>query len=457
MKTKVAIFGTSANPITLSHISICESVLNSSLVDEIWLMPCGNHLFKHDLLDAKHRVEMCKLATAHNKNIKVFTYEIDNMLSGSSYELFENLIYDGYFKNYEFSMIIGLDHANVISTFKNYEKLLKLIPFIVIPRAGIEFGPLWYLKEPHKLLNINIGQCSSTEVRNAIKTQNFEKIEKFLNSSIISYIKQYNLYVDKNIEEENMENLETTDGQELKPDLSNYNPAIYNKPSVTVDICICRYVNKVVEVLLIKRAQEPFKDSWAIPGGFLQIVNPDILEGQESLETAAARELKEETGVEGVEILELKSYSNPTRDPRMRIITIVFYALLDASKITNQNIVAGDDAKEVGWFPLKTPGVNLAFDHNIILTDLYNRLQGKVSYTPIAFQLLGKEFSWASLKGVYEYLLDKTLIEPNFRRKMTSMYILKPVSIPEKRKIKTNITGRPSALLKFGGEIDKGF
>ncbi len=241
----------------------------------------------------------------------------------------------------------------------------------------------------------------------------------------------------------------TTDGQELKADLSNYKPSAFNDPSVTVDVCICRYVNKRIEVLLIKRGKEPFKDMWAIPGGFLNIPRKDSFEGQETLEEAAKRELKEETNMDGVFIEQLKTYGDPDRDPRKRIITAVYYALLDSKELEKNNIQAGDDAKEVGWFPLNNPGVDLAFDHSKILKDLFDRLAGKVTYVPLAFKLLPEKFTWGDLKAIYEYLLNKPILEPNFRRKMKSMYIINTIEEMVKPK-----TGRPAKMLTFGGVIN---
>lgn len=240
------------------------------------------------------------------------------------------------------------------------------------------------------------------------------------------------------------EPLGTTDGRELKADSSNYNSDAFEKPSVTVDVCICRYMNKRVEVLLVKRAKEPFKDSWAIPGGFLNVRKKGDPRPQESLEQAALRELKEETDVDGVSVEQLKTYGDPERDPRTRVVTVAYFALVPKEQLSNMNAVAGSDAKEVGWFPLKDIGVPLAFDHEKILKDLFTRLSGRVSYTPIAFDLVGKEFTWSDLKGVYEYLLNKSILEPNFRRKIKSMYVIKKSDAMFKPK-----TGRPASMMRF--------
>lgn len=235
-----------------------------------------------------------------------------------------------------------------------------------------------------------------------------------------------------------MENL-TGEGSELLPDVSNYDDKKYKNPSVTVDICICRFVNKKVEVLLIKRKFPPFQDMWAIPGGFVNV------DAKENLRTTAERELKEETNVSGVFIEQLKTYGEPDRDPRKRIITVAYYALVPNKMLESQVIKADDDAKEYAWFPLKELP-ELAFDHGTILGDLFTRLSGKVTYCPLAFDLLGVEFTWAELQDVYEYLLEKKIIGPNFRRKIKAMYAILEVDAQ-----KSNIIGRPAGVLKYCG------
>lgn len=236
-----------------------------------------------------------------------------------------------------------------------------------------------------------------------------------------------------------MENILTGEGKDLLPDVSNYDDTKYKNPSVTVDICICRFVNKKVEVLLIKRKFPPFQDMWAIPGGFVNV------DARENLRTSAERELQEETHLAGVFIEQLKTYGEPDRDPRKRIITVAYFALVPKTMLETQEIKADDDAKEYGWFPLKELP-ELAFDHKTILGDLFERLSGKVSYCPIAFELLGTEFTWTELQEVYEYLLGKELTTPNFRRKIKDMY-----NILETDSQKVNNIGRPAVVLKYCG------
>jgi len=234
----------------------------------------------------------------------------------------------------------------------------------------------------------------------------------------------------------------TGEGRLLKDDLSNYSERAYKKPSVTVDIIICTIGEEyAVKVLLIKRKHPPFRNSWAIPGGFVDI------DKEETLEQAAARELKEETGLTNIYIEQLKTYGDPKRDPRTRVITVAYFALIPAQKL--KVVRAGDDAKEAKWFLLaELP--SLAFDHRKILEDVKRRLKGKISYAPIAFEFVPEKFTWAQLQLVYEGVLE-TKIESNFnfRRKIKSQY-----HIQETGEFIKNRMGRPSALLEFKGPKD---
>ncbi|HEV7127348.1 MAG TPA: NUDIX hydrolase, partial [Ktedonobacterales bacterium] len=175
-----------------------------------------------------------------------------------------------------------------------------------------------------------------------------------------------------------------------------YDPSKYERPSVTVDVVILTLRNGRLEVLLVKRKHWPFAGLWAIPGGF---VNPD-----ESLETAARRELKEETGVGAVYLEQLYTFGDPGRDPRTRVITVVYYALLRSDRL---RLKAADDAAAATWFPLFALPDELAFDHHKILTYTLQRLQGKLEYTTIGFQLLPNEFTLSELQEVYEAILNR--------------------------------------------------
>ncbi len=185
-------------------------------------------------------------------------------------------------------------------------------------------------------------------------------------------------------------------------------------------------------MLLIKRAIPPFKGRWAIPGGF-------VLKN-ESLEAAAKRELLEEAGVKDVYLEQLYTFGEPGRDPRGRIITVAYFALVKQGEVT---LAAGSDASEAKWFEL-TELPTLAFDHQKILDYSLDRLRNKLEYTTVGFELLPKEFTLTQLQHVYEAILGRTLDKRNFRRKIEVLKILKPTG-----KLHKGGVQRPAKLYEF--------
>src|SRR5579884_2208405 len=208
------------------------------------------------------------------------------------------------------------------------------------------------------------------------------------------------------------ETKEQTPAPEDEARTHGYDPNKYERPSVTVDVIMMSLRQGDLQVLLIKRRSWPFEGMWAIPGGF---VNMD-----ESLETAAKRELREETGVQDVYLEQLYTFGDPGRDPRTRVITVVYFALLDSERL---QVRAADDAMDVGWFSVyHLPP--LAFDHAKILQYALDRLRGKLAYTNIAFNLLPEQFTLRELQRVYEIILHCKLDKRNFRKKILSTGIL---------------------------------
>ena len=199
---------------------------------------------------------------------------------------------------------------------------------------------------------------------------------------------------------------------------------------VTVDIIIFTIQQGVLKVLLVKRRIAPFVGQFAIPGGF-------VLE-DEDLDQAAFRELEEETGVSDVYLEQLYSFGNPKRDPRGRVVTIAYFALISADR----KLKAGSDASEAAWFPMDDLPL-LAFDHSTILNYALERLRNKLEYTTVGFQLLPEKFTLTELQEVYEAILGKKLDKRNFRRKMSLLKILKP--LPEYRRGGQ----RPAQLYRF--------
>ena len=213
----------------------------------------------------------------------------------------------------------------------------------------------------------------------------------------------------------------------------------YPRPSVTVDCIIfgLHLEKRELKVLLIERGEDPFKGSWALPGGFVNM--------KEDLDTAAKRELEEETGVKDVFIEQLYTYGNPNRDPRGRVISIAYYALVNFKEHPAQ---AASDASNADWFLLdEIP--SLAFDHEEILEMAIQRLRGKVRYQPIGFELLPKKFTLSDLQTLYEVVLgleEKSINKRNFRTKILKMGILNRL---ERQK---NVAHRPAFYYEFDKE-----
>ncbi len=189
----------------------------------------------------------------------------------------------------------------------------------------------------------------------------------------------------------------------------------YPRPALTVDCVVFGFDGSGLQVLLIRRGVEPFAGSWALPGGFVQM--------EENLETAARRELEEETGLKGVFLEQLCTFGDPGRDPRGRVVSVAFFALVQP----DQHPARGDtDASDAKWFEAgKLPP--LAFDHASILGAALERLRGKIRYQPVGFELLPKRFTLAQLQTLYEAILDRPLDKRNFRKKLLSFDFLVPL------------------------------
>jgi 8-oxo-dGTP diphosphatase len=207
----------------------------------------------------------------------------------------------------------------------------------------------------------------------------------------------------------------------------------YDKLGVTVDIVIFSIKNDDLNVLLVKRKLQPFKDMWAIPGGFVR--------KNESLKKAAMRKLLEETGVKDVYLEQLYTFGEPKRDPRGRIITIAYFALIDSTKIKP---IARTDVYETGWHSMYDIPKKLAFDHEDILKYAFQRLRYKLEYTTVGFQLLPKKFTLSELQKVYEIILSKELDKRNFRKKIASLNLLKALN-----ENKMEGAHRPARLYSF--------
>ena len=187
----------------------------------------------------------------------------------------------------------------------------------------------------------------------------------------------------------------------------------YPRPSVTVDCVVFGLDGLELEdlkVLLIERGREPFAGCWALPGGFVDM--------GEDLETAARRELEEETGVTIGYLEQLYTFGAPYRDPRMRVISVAWCALIrpDLAPL----VTAGTDARDAQWWSL-TQRPALAFDHNKMVSMALDRVRGKLDYTPIAFELVPPTFTISELREVFEAIKGGAYDRGNFRRRFNRM------------------------------------
>ena len=202
--------------------------------------------------------------------------------------------------------------------------------------------------------------------------------------------------------------------------------------AIAVDVVLFTIQDGVLKVLLVKRQHPPYRGAWALPGG--------LVEPEESVDTAALRELQEETNISNVYLEQLYTFGDPNRDPRGRVITIAYYALVNWQQF---QLKARQRVSEASWFPVKRlPG--LAFDHQQIVEYALERLRNKINYTTVGFQFLPKEFTLTELQRSYEVITAQRLDKRNFRRKMLQLGILKGT-----RAFKAQGRQRPARLYTF--------
>ena len=183
---------------------------------------------------------------------------------------------------------------------------------------------------------------------------------------------------------------------------------------LTVDAVIFGYDESEnnLKLLLIKRKYEPFKDMWALAGGYIKY--------DESSIDAVKRELKEETNIDNLYLEQLFTFSEPNRDPRGHTVSIAYYGLI---KYKEYKIKASTDSTDVKWYSIKDLP-NLSFDHDIIIKKAYERLKGKLVYKPIGFELIDSPFTLPTLQNMYETILDSKFDRGNFQRKFKKLGIL---------------------------------
>jgi 8-oxo-dGTP diphosphatase len=206
----------------------------------------------------------------------------------------------------------------------------------------------------------------------------------------------------------------------------------YPRPALTVDAVVFGFDGGALKVLLVQRDHAPCEGRWALPGGFVEM--------DETLDAAVRRELEEETGLARIYLEQLYTFGAVRRDPRERVVSVAYYALVKPSE---HLVRAATDARDARWFPVADPPP-LAFDHALILDTARQRLKGKVRYQPVGFELLPRRFTLTEIQQLYEAVLETPLDKRNFRRKLAAMNLLTALD-----EVQIGVRHRAARLYRF--------
>jgi 8-oxo-dGTP diphosphatase len=206
----------------------------------------------------------------------------------------------------------------------------------------------------------------------------------------------------------------------------------YPRPALAVDCVVFGLDEADLAVLLIRRDLEPFAGKWALPGGFVRV--------DETVDEAARRELSEETGLGRVYLEQLYTFGATDRDPRERVVSVAYYALVN---LADHRVKAATDAREAAWFAVSDLP-SLAFDHDEIVSAALSRLRGKVRYRPVGFELLPPKFTLTMLQRLYEKVLERELDKRNFRKKVLATGLLEELD-----EVEQDVAHRAARLYRF--------
>ena len=206
----------------------------------------------------------------------------------------------------------------------------------------------------------------------------------------------------------------------------------YPRAALTVDCVVFGVDEEDLKVMLIQRDLPPFEGKWALPGGFVHV--------DETLDEAARRELEEETALHKVFLEQLFTFGEVHRDPRERVVSVAYYALV---KLSDHRVHAATDARDAAWFGVHDVP-SLAFDHPDILQMALERLRGKLRYQPVGFELLPKKFTLSQLQHLYELVLERDLDKRNFRKRVLAMDLL-----IETDEVEQDVAHRAARLFRF--------
>ena len=451
---KIGIFGGSFNPPHKFHKEIIEYLLNNKYLDKVIVQPTGDNYKKKDLIPFLNRIEMSKIFFGDIAEIST----IGNEGYDYTYEVMD--YYRRVYPKDDLFFICGGDNISYIDSWKNSKYLTDNYKFLVIARDNINIEDKPYITK----VNLEQNEISSTMIRDKISKG--EKVDDYLSQDVIDYIYKYNLYGHKEYKTE----------EEF---LKDYDPSIYPRFAVATDIIVFgissedkedyrRLDDKKMSVLLIRRDDYPYKGRWCLPGGFVHI--------DENLDDAPKRVLYSETGLNNIFLEQLYTFGTVDRDPRMRVVTSSYMALIDKDRIDT------DLKNTSSWFDiLSTEYVDdkiivklsngyedidftvrrelkehttdryafsiednkyLSFDNPLIIVSGMERLKNKLLYTDIVFNMMPKLFTLGELQKVYEVILGKKLLDPAFRR------VIKD-KVEETDEYKTGEGHRPSKLFKY--------
>lgn len=229
--------------------------------------------------------------------------------------------------------------------------------------------------------------------------------------------------------------------------LAAYDASQFPHPSLTVDVALLAVDQQGLRAVLLRRTEHPYLDRWSLPGGFVQM--------DESLDAAADRVLRTKVNVSGIFLEQLYTFGTPDRDPRTRVISVAYYALVDAAKLpvaTDRQLRLGilrvpwkgEQGGSVQAFDEDDSAMPLAFDHAEILGLVVQRLRGKLNYAPIGFELLPRRFTLRQLQLIHETILGRRLNKDSFRRRMLATGLLAATG-----KMEQDVGHRPAELYRF--------
>jgi 8-oxo-dGTP diphosphatase len=237
-------------------------------------------------------------------------------------------------------------------------------------------------------------------------------------------------------------------GEDEKSYLERYDATQFERPSLAVDVVLVGIRNESLSTVLVRRTEHPHRGRWALPGGFLDLT--------ESLDASAARVLREKAGVRGVYLEQLYTFGAPKRDPRTRVVSVAYYALVPQAAFDavtrSEDVIyarlevpwAGESGGAVTLYDERDRKLVTAFDHATIVGTAVKRIRGKLDYAPIGYELLPPEFSLFDLQRIHEIALGRSLNKDSFRRRMLASGQLAPVG--RNRGAQAH---RPAALYRF--------